>query len=293
MIITTSTMRSLDITYSTAFQGAFQATPDDELNKLAIKVPSKSKANYYAWLGMLPNMREWLGDRVIHDLSASDFSIKNRKFELSFKVERDEIEDDQYGLYTPMASELANAAKRHPGQIIAEVLRNSRTTSIGYDGVPLVSTVHPTPAGNISNDMGGAGTPWYLVSLERTLKPIIFQERRAYQFRALTDLESERVFMKDEFVWGVDARVAAGVGLWQLIVGSRQTLDATNFNLAWAQMAGVQNSQGESLGVTPTHLVVPLALREPAKQLLQAERLANGGTNTNYQAVELIISSRL
>ena len=42
--------------------------------------------------------------------------------------------------------------------------------------------------------MGGNGAAWYVMDLTRVIKPVVFQKRRDYDFKALTDLNSERVF---------------------------------------------------------------------------------------------------
>ena len=55
---------------------------------------------------------------------------------------------------------------------------------------------------------------WYLLDTSRSLKPFIFQNRQAAQLTSLTDLTSENVFMRKEFIFGVDMRCAAGYGLW-------------------------------------------------------------------------------
>ena len=56
-----------------------------------------------------------------------------------------------------------------------------------------------------------------------TEQPLVFQRRRDYAFKAITNIDSERVFENNEFVWGADARVNVGFGLWQLARASRQT----------------------------------------------------------------------
>lgn len=48
----------------------------------------------YAWLGDIPGMREWIGDREVQNLTASDYTIKNKDFELTVGVDRNAIEDD-------------------------------------------------------------------------------------------------------------------------------------------------------------------------------------------------------
>ena len=41
--------------------------------------PVRTPKKIYGWLGSFPRLREWIGDRVIRNLSVHDWRIKNRK----------------------------------------------------------------------------------------------------------------------------------------------------------------------------------------------------------------------
>ena len=91
------------------------------------------------------------------------------------------------------------------------------------------------------------------------IKPVIFQRRRDYDLRRMDTRDDEHVFMRDAYRYGVDARVNAGYGLWQLAYGSKQTLNADNYK---DRPRGADERQGRR-GATdsacmPTHLVVPV-----------------------------------
>ncbi len=62
---------------------------------------------------------------------------------------------------------------------------------------------------------------WFLLCTKYPVKPLIVQIRRAPEFNMLFDPKSsESVFMQKKFLFGIDARYAAGYGLWQLAYGS-------------------------------------------------------------------------
>ena len=64
-----------------------------------------------------------------------------------------------------------------------------------------------------------SATKWYVMDTTGSLKPLIFQERSAPQFDSLMNPEStERVFLRDEYLYGVRARGAAAYGLPQCAV---------------------------------------------------------------------------
>ncbi len=74
-----------------------------------------------------------LGPRIIKNLMAQDFTIKNRKFEATLGVKRDSISDDKLGLFKPMFAEMGQGARRHPEELVFGLLK-SGFTSACYDG---------------------------------------------------------------------------------------------------------------------------------------------------------------
>ena len=70
-------------------------------------------------------------------------------------------------------------------------------------------------------------------------------------------------------------------------------LSATNFDIVWAAMAAYTGEDGESLGVMPNLLVVPPQLKKEALDIVQAERLASGATNTLKNWVDVLVVPEL
>lgn len=96
MIINSSTLHSIYNSFNTAFNKAFAETPV-QYTRVAMEVPSDTRDETYAWLGAVPSMREWVGDRAIKNLTAHTYTIKNKDFELTVSVPRNDIEDDCIG----------------------------------------------------------------------------------------------------------------------------------------------------------------------------------------------------
>jgi len=292
IVVTPETMKNIFTAFKTAFQNAFDGATS-MYQRVATEMPSTTKEEKYAWLGQFPRFREWLGDRHVKGMKLHDHTIKNKKFETTIGVSRDDIEDDSYGVFTPMYGEMGYAARTHPDELVFALLAAGFAETC-YDGQYFFDTDHPV--GNdedgflsVSNMQAGAGAPWFLIDGKRPLKPIIFQKRRDYDFRSLTDLESEKLMMTDEFIFGVDARGNAGFGLWQLAFGSKATLDETNFDAAYAAMIGFKSDEGRPLGVVPNLLVCGSSNRAKANAVIEAMTKANGASNTNYKAVEVLV----
>lgn len=294
MNLTSANLQALFKAYKTNFQQGFDSLGEQAAiyELVCTVVPSTTAVEVYPWLKTLPRMREWLGDRVIHGLEGADFSIKNRKFELTAGVPRDAIDDDTYGLYGPTFREFGRSSREHPNELFVEVLEANPEA---YDGQPLFDTDHPVldAAGqeqSKSNDMGGSGPAWYVMDLSRAIKPLVFQRRRDYDFRAITNLNDTQVFMTDNYLFGVDARVAAGAGLWQLVVRSKQDFTAANYEAARQRLTTLTGDYDRPLGLRHTHTMVPNNLEGAARKVLQNALAAGGETNEWVNTSQLIMN---
>lgn len=63
-------------------------------------------------------------------------------------------------------------------------------------------------------------TEWYLLDTTKVLKLLIFQERESPDFVSQTNMDSDDVFMRAEYKYGVESRGAAAFGYWQMAYGS-------------------------------------------------------------------------
>ncbi|MCM0757354.1 Mu-like prophage major head subunit gpT family protein [Sporomusa sphaeroides DSM 2875] len=294
MLLNSSNLQGLYQSFKVLFNKAFSGTKP-QYEKVATIVPSKAKEETYAWLGSFPRLREWIGDRVINKLKAFGYTIKNKSFEASVSVNRDDIEDDTYGVYSPMIEEMGSSAATHPDEIVFDLLPKGFTT-LCYDGQYFFDTDHKDGDGPVQSNKGTAAlskaaymaarsqmmsltddkgeplgvitnllvvppqleekareilladeidgttntakgtaellvvprlaknaTAWYLIDGSRSIKPLIFQQRKKAEFVALTDPTDINVFMRKEYLYGVDCRDNAGYGLWQLAYGSTGT----------------------------------------------------------------------
>lgn len=127
--------------FNTIFQGAFDGTATI-LDKLRMVVPSTTAKEEYKWLGQFPGMREWVGDRAAKALSVEGFTIRNKDFEATITVDRNDIEDDTIGVYRPLFEQLGATAKQHPDQLLAALLI-SGFTELCFDKTAFFNAAHP------------------------------------------------------------------------------------------------------------------------------------------------------
>lgn len=197
MIVNSGNISQLGKTFKAISMAQLESqTPKWQL--IAMLVTSTTSQNDYGWLNDIPGMREWIGERQVQNLSDSGYSIRNRDFELTVSVGRNNIEDDNIGLYTPMFQQLGYAVAYSPDEIIFDLLRRAFTERC-YDGRPFFAANHPVGRRSVSN-----------VS-DKTLTRLEFQGAMA-QMQSLTNEAGRplRVFMnRPKLLVGPSSRAAA------------------------------------------------------------------------------------
>lgn len=149
MIINQANLHGLTVGYSTAFNKSFD-TMQPNYQKVATVVPSATGEQNYKWLGQIPGMREWVGEREIQSLSAHDYTIKNKKFERTIGIPRDDIEDDKYGVYSVLFSQMGEAAAMHPDELVFGTMMDGFEKKC-YDGKEFFAENHELGRKTYSN----------------------------------------------------------------------------------------------------------------------------------------------
>lgn len=149
MIINGQTLKAIFINLKTIFNNAFDAAPSS-WQKIAMEVPSTGKQNDYAWLSNFPRMKKWIGEKDIKALAASKYSIVNDDWEATVEVDRNDIDDDNLGIYKPQAEMAGFSAKQLPDEIVYDVVNAAFSTPC-HDGQYFFDTDHAGKDGSVSN----------------------------------------------------------------------------------------------------------------------------------------------
>lgn len=292
MIINTASLNKIRVGFTSLYNTSMLAAAP-QYKKVAMEVNSTGAEEKYGWLGTSTRFKEWVGDRVLQNLKEHDFAIKNKRFENTVSVGRDDIEDDKLGVYTPMFQQLGYDSAMHPDELVFSLMA-AGFTSLCYDGQYFFDTDHPIvladgTVGTYSNSGGGAGAAWFLLDTSKPIKPFIFQKRRDYKLTSKMDENDDNVFMKSQYVYGVDARVNAGYGLPQLAYGSKQTLDASSYQTARTAMLSAKSDGGKPMGISPNLLVVGPSNEAAARKLVSSKTNANGEDNIYFGTAEILV----
>lgn len=301
MLITPQSLRTLSNGFNAAFKRGFEQ-PTSEKDMLAMRINSTGSQENYGWMKEFPTMREWVGQRVVNNLEATAYSLKNKMWENTVGIKRTHIEDDQLGIYGNIFPLMGEDAALHPDDLVFEKLLDGFSVNGGlaYDGQYFFDSDHIGYDSNgnetsFSNVQAGSGNPWFLADLSRAyMKPLVFQMRSEVELVAKDKAEDDNVFFEDQYMYGVRARYNAGFAWYQLIIGSKADLTAANYEAARQALMGQRRAQsGRKLGVRPTHLICGSSNEGAALEILNAERNASGATNIWKGTATLMLSNWL
>lgn len=292
MKINSENLNALRVGFKTSFQKGLSQT-SSLYTRVSTTVPSDAGEEQYGWLGKIPNVREWIGDRLVQNLMEHDYAIKNKDWELTLGVDRNDIRDDKLKLYAPLFEEMGQSTGAHADQLTFGLMKTGWTKTC-YDGQYFFDTEHPVldedgkTTRSVANTDGGTGAPWFLMSSKRVLKPFIYQLRQDWDFVSKDNPSDENVFSKKKFLYGADARANVGFGFWQMCWGSKQTLNAANYETARVAITSMKGDYGRPLGLVPDLLVTSPANEGAARRLLNSEQI-DGSDNEWRGTAELLV----
>lgn len=123
--------------YETLFNAAYNLV-SPKIEKIAVKVDSgRVEQVVHRWLRGIPGMREFLDTRTINNVSSDGLTVKNKIWEDTIAIKREELERDQYRLYDPVVGRMGQVAALHRDVIGFGLLSDMLTTPTitAYDGI--------------------------------------------------------------------------------------------------------------------------------------------------------------
>lgn len=136
------------------------------VDRLAMRFDSDQYGEDYAWLGMSPQMREWVGGRLAKSLSQFHYQINNKEWEATLAIKLRDLKKDKTGQIMTRVDNLANRANSFYAKLLSQLLVNG-SSAVCYDGEYFFDTDHSEgDSGSQSNsiafdisDAGTGGTP--------------------------------------------------------------------------------------------------------------------------------------
>lgn len=145
---------------SAAFNNAYgSAKPTWQL--VAMLITSTTLIEEYPWLENFPQMREWIDERAIKQLAAHHYSLRNKDFESTIRIDRNDFHDDRLGMYATQARTVGEAAGNWPDEMVYGAINDAFDADKGkcFDGKAFFADDHPLE-----------GAPAFDNKLEKALK---------------------------------------------------------------------------------------------------------------------------
>ena len=141
MLINKASISAVFKSINAAFNNAFRGVTPTWM-QYATKIPSNTSVEDYEWVSAFPRMREWLGDKQVSQLKASNYTVKNKKYESTIEIKEDDLDDDKLGAYKAQADGAGISAAELPDMISAEML-DAVFDTVCWDGQYMVDDDHP------------------------------------------------------------------------------------------------------------------------------------------------------
>jgi phage major head subunit gpT-like protein len=128
-------------------------TPPGWVDRYVMRMGSNQETENYAWLGMVPQMREWVGGREPKSVRENTFSVSNKPYESTLEVFTKELRRDQSGQISVRIGELARRVLSFPASLLTTLMIAGEAT-VCYDGEYFFDTDHSEgSSGAQSNDL--------------------------------------------------------------------------------------------------------------------------------------------
>jgi phage major head subunit gpT-like protein len=108
---------------------------------ISMYITSDQDSETYKWLGMIPQMREWVGGRNAKGFSTNGLTIANKHFEATIEVFKREMRLDKTGQVMIRIAELADRTNAHWASLLSTLIINGESV-VCYDGHYFFDTTH-------------------------------------------------------------------------------------------------------------------------------------------------------
>lgn len=150
MEINRANMQTLFDGFNMAYQTAYQAAQDEGYKAFALSLSVEAATLNLPMLEQLSGMRQWAGPRLVKNIGSKKLELTAKDYEDTVGIARNDIKDDQYGLYTPVFETMAiNAANLVP-DIIASLFTNAANAT-WLDGAAFFGTTRKYGKNTIVN----------------------------------------------------------------------------------------------------------------------------------------------
>jgi len=134
---------------------------------------SDQASEEYAWLGMTPALREWIGGRDAKGFRESNYTIKNVHYEATLDILVRDLRRDKSGQALIRIAEMAQRANAHWAKLLSDLIVDGEATDC-YDGQYFFDTDHSEgDSGSQSNDINSDISEYPVTQAGSTTAPSV------------------------------------------------------------------------------------------------------------------------
>ena len=148
MNITPETMDALFFSFNALMQKGL-GTAWTGWNKFASVIHSSTGIEKYPSTVIGSGMREWVGERVVNAVKGKLLEVRNKDFEHTVGVSRNDIEDDMIGFYYALFTDLGIEAGSLWGKLATEALCKAGKWADGADFFSASRKIEKVPVNNV------------------------------------------------------------------------------------------------------------------------------------------------
>ncbi len=141
MVISQPVLNGLRVRFSNDYAKGYSIAKT-WYEKVSSTVPSDGEANVYGWMAELPEMRKWVGERMVANIKEHVYQLPNDRYELTYAVNADKIKNDKLAIYALHFKQLGDRTRKHPDLLMQAAMQNGQNV-LTYTGVPFFSTTIP------------------------------------------------------------------------------------------------------------------------------------------------------
>lgn len=140
-------------------------------NRIAMVLNSTRETEELAWLGQVPTMQRWIGNRVEEYLNKYTLTVRNYLYESTLPISVDDLRRDKTGQIRQRIGEMGTRAATHWNKLIGDWVTQAEAgnNALAYDGQFFFDTDHNESGTNQTNDLTATEVPAADVATTSTL----------------------------------------------------------------------------------------------------------------------------
>lgn len=115
------------------YQEAYDAYQSNN-EGIIMQVNSTTQTENFAWLGSVPRMRVFNGERKPVQLGNYKYTIDNEEYEASIAIDLKDVDDDQTGKYAVLAAQIGQSSASFPDELLYGTVLPGGFSNLAYDG---------------------------------------------------------------------------------------------------------------------------------------------------------------